>query len=153
MRARTAASIGFSAIILLTATGCGFITPQATTQSYNPSDGTSASVGDIQVLNALVISNDGDEGNLVANVVNGGTQRVTVTLQFESGSTKVDRKVSVAANSFKSLGTDEVFLLEGMDTQPGGLLPVFVQYDGETGKQMMVPVLDNSLAEYSDLLP
>lgn len=153
MRARIAASIGLAAVVALITAGCGFIAPQATKDGYTASDGTNATVGSIKVLNAIVLSEDGDEGNLIASISNSGTKRINVTLQYESDSKKVNATVSVPAGGVKSLGTDEPMILEGIDTQPGSMLPVFVQYGDETGKQILVPVLDGRQAEYSDLLP
>lgn len=153
MRARIAASIGWAAVVALTTAGCGFIAPQATTEGYTASDGTNATVGSIKVLNAIVLSEDGDEGNLIASIHNSGTERINVTLQYESGSKKVDTTVSVPGSGLKSLGTEEPMILEGIDTQPGSMLPLFVQYGSETGKQILVPVLDGRQAEYSGLLP
>jgi hypothetical protein len=153
VRARIAATFALSASIALIVTGCGFITPQATTDDYTPSDGTAATIGSLKVLNALIISADGENGNLVAGFANQGTERITVSLQWEGGDGTEDRTVTVGAGEFKNIGTDEVFELEGIDAELGSLFPVFVQHGDETGKQMLVPVLDNSLEEYQDLLP
>ncbi|TQL47037.1 hypothetical protein FB562_0080 [Homoserinimonas aerilata] len=153
MRARIVASTSLAAVVMLTAAGCGFIAPQATTEHYDPSDGTSATIASVKVLNAIVLSNDGETGNLIASVANIGNDRVTVTLQYEGDGQKIDKKVSVAGNTVKSIGTDEQFLLDGIDAKPGSLMPVFVQYDDETGKQMLVPVLDGTLPEYTQYLP
>lgn len=153
MRARIAASIVLVVGVMLSASACGFVTPVATGEDYAPSDGVSVTVGNVKVLNALILSEDGDEGNLVASIVNNGSERVSVAFQFESDSGKVTTTVSVGAKSTKSIGTDSTFLLEGMNTQPGALLPVFVQHGDETGKQALVPVLDGSQSEYRNLLP
>lgn len=153
MRARIVGSVALAAAITLLAAGCGFITPQATTDDYDASDGTNAVIGDIKVLNAVVISDDGVDGNFVTSVANNGDSRVTVTFQFEGTDGKSDSKVTVAAGQVKTIGADEVFLLEGINTQPGALMPIFVQYGGETGKQLLVPVLDGSLPEYAHLVP
>ncbi|PWB98173.1 hypothetical protein [Homoserinimonas hongtaonis] len=153
MRARIVASVALSAAITLLVAGCGFITPQATTDDYDASDGTNATIGDVKVLNAIVVSDNGVDGNLVTSVANNGSERVTVTFQFESTEGKSDSKVTVASGQIKKLGVDEVFLLEGINSEPGSLMPIFVQYGSETGKQVLVPVLDGSLPEYADLVP
>jgi len=153
VRARTVATVALSASIALVATGCGFITPQATTESYDPSDGVGATIGDVKVLNALVVSQDGENGNLVAGFANKGTERARITIQFEGSDGKQDRTVTVAPGEVKSIGNDEVFELQGIDADLGSLLPVFVQHGSETGQQLLVPVLDGSLPEYSDLTP
>lgn len=153
MRARIAATVALSASIALLASGCGFITPQATTDDYDPSDGVGSTIGDVKVLNALVLSADGENGNLVAGFANSGSERARITIQFESRDGTQDRTVTVAPGEVKSIGTDEVFELTGIDADLGSLLPIFVQHGSETGKQMLVPVLDGALPEYSDLLP
>ena len=52
-----------------------------------------------------------------------------------------------------SLGGDEPspLLLEGIDTQPGGLLSIYFQYGDAEGIEKQVPVLDSRLPEYADL--
>ncbi|MCW4386131.1 hypothetical protein OH146_10135 [Salinibacterium sp. SYSU T00001] len=153
MRARIAATIALSASIALAASGCAFITPQATTDDYDASDGVGATLGTVRVLNALVISEDGASGNLVANFANTGTERARVTVQYEGAGGTVDRTVTVAPGDYTSIGTEEPFELEDIDAEPGSLFPVFVQHGDETGKQLLVPVLDSSLREYEELLP
>ncbi len=44
-------------------------------------------------------------------------------------------------------------VLEGIDTPPGSLLKIYVQYGTVPGKQFEVPVLDASLLEYTSLIP
>jgi hypothetical protein len=44
-------------------------------------------------------------------------------------------------------------LLEGIDAEVGGLLPLYFQYGDAEGVEKLVPVLDSSLPEYADLAP
>ena len=44
-------------------------------------------------------------------------------------------------------------MMPNINAMPGAMFPVFVQYGNATGKQLLVPVLDGSLAEYQHLLP
>jgi hypothetical protein len=53
VRARTASSIVLAALIAVGTSSCTFITPQATRISYFPSDGFDATVGEIEVRNAI----------------------------------------------------------------------------------------------------
>ena len=50
MRARVAASAGLTALVALALTGCNFFTPQSTLVPYDPSDGVSAQVGEVALL-------------------------------------------------------------------------------------------------------
>lgn len=155
MRTRVVASIAMAALVLLGTTACNFIAPQATLKQYNPSDGVGTSIGTVKVLNVLVLSEDGEEGSLLANVVNQGTKSVQLKLQYESGGTKVDKRVTVGAGDTQSIGSEDglKIIFDDIDTAPGELLPVFVQYGDVTGKQLLVPVLDGTLPEYAGLLP
>lgn len=155
MRIRVATSISLVLLVLLGTTACNFIAPQATTVQYDPSDGVSADVGDVKVLNVLLLTEDGEEASLVASIVNTGTERVQIKLQYESGAGKVDKKFTVGAGETQSLGSDGgmTIILDDINAMPGAMFPVFVQYGNATGKQLLVPVLDGSLAEYQDLLP
>jgi len=155
VRARVAASAGLVALMAIALAGCNFITPQATLKPYDPSDGVSVSVGDVDVLNALILSEDGDSGNLVFSALNTGSKDVNLTVQYESGGDKVDLQVPLDAGATTDIGfgDDGQLFLEGIDTQPGGLLAVYFQYGDAQGRQLLVPVLDGSLEQYSPYLP
>lgn len=154
MRRRAVASVAVAALVLLGTSACNFIAPQATLDSYAPSDGTATTVGDVKVLNAMLFTESGDEANLVASVVNTSTSRVQLKLQYESGSDKVDKKFTIGAGEVQNVGHNGLDLvLEGIDAKPGDLFPIYLQYGDAEGKQLLVPVLDGTQAEYSSLLP
>ncbi|NII51696.1 hypothetical protein [Frigoribacterium endophyticum] len=153
-RALAAATVG--AAVLVVAAGCNFISPQRTTQFYDASDGTSVTVGDVKVLNALALTEDGAEASLVMSIVNSGDDAAQVSFQYETESGDETQTVDVDANSQVDLGTEvgqEQFVMSDLDVTPGALLPVFVQYGTETGKSLQVPVLTGELSEYATLLP
>ena len=156
MRARLAASAALLALVLVGTTGCTFITAQATTNHYDPSDGIGSTIGDLQVRNALLLTGDGTTASLLINFANDGKVGVDVKLQYENADkTKVDGSVYVNAGDVTSLGAadDKKFVLTGIDAPAGTLFPVFIQYGDVTGKQLWIPVLDNREAHYADLLP
>jgi len=129
------------------------LTYQATTEHYDASDGVSVNVGDLDVRNILVVSDDGEDGNLVLTVVNTGEDDVELGVQVGEGGSE-PLVIEVEAGATVSLGGDEEpLLLEGIDTQPGALLPIFFQYGTAEGIEKLVPVLDGRLPEYSDLAP
>lgn len=129
------------------------ITYQATTQKYEPSDGVSANLGDVDVRNALVISEDGEDGTLVMSVVNRSDKRATVTVQYGDGGDELE--IDVSAGETLVLGSDdeEPVVLEGIDAEVGGLLPMYFQAGDAEGLEKQVPVLDARLPEYADLAP
>ena len=129
------------------------LTYQATTEHYDPSDGVSANVGDLDLRNILVVSDDGEDGNLVLTVVNTGEEDAELGVQVGEGGGE-PLIIEVEAGATVSLGGDEEpLLLEGIDTQPGALLPIFFQYGTAEGIEKLVPVLDGRLPEYADLAP
>ena len=129
------------------------LTYQATTEHYDASDGVSVNVGDLDVRNILVVSDDGEDGNLVLTVVNTGEDDAELGVQVGEGGSE-PLIIDVEAGATVSLGGDEEpLLLEGIDTQPGALLPIFFQYGTAEGIEKLVPVLDGRLPEYSDLAP
>jgi hypothetical protein len=130
------------------------LTYQATTEHYDASDGVSANVGDLDLRNVLVVSEDGVDGNLVMTVVNTGDEDATLGVQFGEGGGEVV-EVEVEAGQTLVLGSDEEdpVLLEGMNAEVGGLLPMYFQYGDVEGIEKLVPVLDARLPEYADLAP
>ncbi|GAA1809984.1 DNA modification methylase [Agromyces neolithicus] len=159
MKARLAASAALALGIALGASGCAMLTYQATTEPYAASDGVAADVGDLDLRNILVVSDDGDAGNLVLTAVNNGEDDVELNVQIvDSGQTQT---IEVAAGSTVGLGVSDVegidvlepVLLEGLDTRPGALVDLYFQYGSAEGIEIGVPVLDSSLPEYADLAP
>ena len=155
MRARLAASAVLVALLALGTTGCTYMTDQATTTKYDPSDGIGTTLGDMQVVNALLVTADGATASLLINLVNHSGYGVQVNIQYEnSEKTKVNDSVYVNADSVKSLGGSDAskLILSGIDAPAGSLFPVFLQYGDVTGQQLWIPVLAPN-GEYASLAP
>lgn len=153
----SAAAVG--AVVVLTAAGCNFISPQATTKQYDASDGTSVNVGDIQVRNAIALTaseGDGGTASLSMVVLNTSDEAAEVSFEYPTTDGKKTQTVDVDGSSQVSLGTEpgqDQFLMESLDSDPGALVTIFVQHGTETGKSFVVPVLTGALGEYATLLP
>ncbi|AMB59302.1 hypothetical protein [Microterricola viridarii] len=155
MKARIAASVLLAAGLLVGTAGCNLVAPQATTKHYDASDGVSANIGTVDVRNAIVVSDDGELGNLVVTFVNTGAERAKVTVQYDSAGKKTTETVTLDANSSTQIGQpggDDV-TLEKMGVRPGALIPIFFQSGEAEGKELLVPVLTTQLEEYSTLAP
>ncbi|MFK4760522.1 DNA modification methylase [Microbacterium sp. ZW T5_45] len=154
MKSRLVASAALSALVLLGATGCTFISPQATTINYSASDGVNVSdeSGPIVVRNAFIVANeDGSVGNFVAALVNQTGERETLTISIDGFDPFT---VTIPANGRISLGADEEPLrIVDLDTQPGATIEMHFQSGETTGAKAEVPVLDGSLSYYKDLVP
>lgn len=160
MRARIAATVIVAASLLLSTAGCSFFAPQATLKHYDPSDGVGTTVGQVKVRNALLLTNDGQQASFLVNLVNDSEKTVNVLIQYDGttasgASGKVDTRVQLDAREVKTFGSSDTrqLLFSGINSKAGSLFPVFVQYGTLTGEQLLVPVLDGSLPEYSKLLP
>ena len=151
MKARLAASAALALGIAIGGSGCAMITYQATTEPYDPSDGVSADVGDLALRNILVVSEDGDEGSMTLSVSNSGSE--DATLELEVGGETLEVDVDAGQTVAPGAGDEDPLLIERLDAEVGGLVPVFVTTEGAEGREVRVPVLDGRLPEYEDLLP
>lgn len=151
MKARLAASAALALGIAIGGSGCAMITYQATTEKYDPSDGVSADIGALDVRNILVVSDDGEEGNMILSVTNTGTDDATLQIQVAGETVEVD--VDAGQTVSPGAGDEEPVLIERLDAEVGGLVPVFLTTEGAEGREISVPVLDGRLPEYEDLVP
>jgi len=155
VRARVLLSVLLTAGILLGTSGCNLLAPQSTTKHYDASDGVSGNVGDLQVRNAIVLSTDGKTGSLLVTVVNASDSAHSLSVQYTAATGKVTQQVTLKPQSSTAIGTTggPVITLENIDAPLGSLFPVYFQYGTETGLQLLAPVLDGTLSQYSTLLP
>ncbi|WP_294180051.1 hypothetical protein [uncultured Schumannella sp.] len=155
MNARAAMSIVLAGVTAAVLAGCGFVTPIATQYQYDPSDGVSAEVGDVTVQNALVLTEDGTDGNLLLVAVNHGDDSVDLGVQYVVDGEKVNLTLELEGKSSTSFGFGDSgqLFLEGINSPAGSLLAIYFQYGNEVGSQIDVPVLDGSLEQYAPYLP
>ncbi|MGR0220967.1 hypothetical protein [Agromyces sp. ZXT2-6] len=151
MKARLAASAALALGIAIGGSGCAMITYQATTEKYDPSDGVSADLGTLSIRNMLVVSDDGEEGNMVLSVSNAGSEDATLEIQVAGETVEID--VDAGQTVAPGGADEEPILVERLDAEVGGLVPVFLTTEGAEGREVPVPVLDGRLPEYEDLVP
>jgi len=154
VKSRLAASIALSALIIVGATGCAGITPQATTIDYSASDGANVpKSGPIEVRNAFFVADEsGTTGNLVAGLVNTTSDSATIHITVGDGPAQ---SVRVAGQKSVSLGGDDAqpLTFEGLDTKAGETVDVYFQSGDAEGIKYAIPVLDGTLPYYSTLVP
>jgi hypothetical protein len=154
VRIRSGAALVAASALAVGLTGCSLFAVHQTLHPYDASDGVSVTVGDVRVINALVFTEDGQDGNLAGAAVNTGGSDVDLTLQYLSDGDKVNVEIEVPAGETLHFGGEDAqVLLPGIDTAPGALLKIYFQYADKPGKQIDVPVLDTELEEYDGLLP
>ena len=154
--ARAAASVTLAGAIVLGISGCTFLTPQATLIQYDPGDGIGATVGNVDVRNALGIAGeDGKAISVMITLINSGDRAAGVRLQYESGGEQLTTLTRVAPGATVSFGTEpggQQLVILNPDVAAGDLLPVYVQYGSNEGVQMLLPVLE-ATGIYEDLAP
>jgi hypothetical protein len=144
-----------AALLAIGLAGCNFVTPNAALKPYDPSDGVSTRVGDVDVLNVMVLSEDGASGNLVFSAYNSAGDDVELTAQYVSDGAKENLSFPLPARELSDFGfaEGEQVFLTSIDAKPGSMLPIYFQYGDRQGRELLVPVLDGSLEQYSPFLP
>jgi hypothetical protein len=146
------AAIALSGALALGLSGCNMWMDVETQRPYDPSDGVSLSIGDLELRNVLVVSEDGELGNLVGTAVNTTGDDIDFTVQWKVDGSYHEVKLTAEAHGSTTFGVDDQVTLEPLDTAPGGLLDTVVHLSDDQ-KELRIPVLDATLPEYGDVLP
>ncbi|PZE82670.1 hypothetical protein [Curtobacterium sp. MCBD17_032] len=152
MRARVLVSVAVAASIALGATGCEFLSPARTKEIRQITDGVDVSTGSIDVRNALLITDTGEDARFVGTLVNTGERDRTVTLELDG----TDQTVEVPSNSTLVLADDEqhdTVDFDDVTAKPGSLVKMYFSYQGAEGASATVPVLTSAQEEYQTLAP
>ncbi|CAN5405506.1 hypothetical protein BH10ACT6_BH10ACT6_16180 [soil metagenome] len=152
VKVRAGAAAAIAALIAVSVAACA---PIATLKHYDPSDGVSTTVGDVKVLNALVLTKAGANGNLLFSAYNPTNELIQLTVQYSTADTRLTKSATLLpdATSDFGYGKNGQFFLPGIATKAGSLVDIYFQYGDHEGKQIPVPVLDGGLPQYSGLLP
>ncbi|HEY4226097.1 MAG TPA: hypothetical protein VGM70_09810 [Pseudolysinimonas sp.] len=152
MKVRAGAAAAVAVLVMLGVAACA---PISSLKHYDPSDGVSTTVGDVKVLNALVLTKTGANGNLLFSAYNPTDQLIQLNVQFGDGSDQTTAHAALLpdATSDFGYGKEGQFLLPGLGVKAGELAHIYFQYGDEPGKQLTVPVLDGSQPQYANLLP
>ncbi|MGN6272005.1 MAG: DNA modification methylase [Protaetiibacter sp.] len=152
MRARAVAAIALSGALALGLSGCTMWMHVETSRPYNPSDGENFTVGDLELRNVLVVTEDGELGNLVGTAVNLTGSDIDFTVQWKTDGSYYEVELTADANGRTTFGVDKQVTLEPLGEPAGSLLDVVVHLS-DTQKGVRIPVLDATLAEYEDAIP
>jgi hypothetical protein len=156
-RARATASIVLAAAVALGTTSCNLLAPQATLKIYDPSDGVSATVGEVAFRNSIVLADSEDTGILLVTVINKGSAAHVVSIQVGEGEARQEFTVTVDGGETTTFSGGEGaqrLVLDPLGVEPGATVPVFVQYGREEGVEVEVPVLEqDTFSEYATLTP
>lgn len=148
---RTATALVLAGAAFTGLTACTLWAPQDTLYIEEASVGASATVGQVFVGNAVLVSGEGDTANLVVTLVNEGGDTEHVQIAPQGGQSI---SVTLKPRQSKQLGDppNELSSVTGLDAQPGSLTTVSVTSGGNT-VGLQVPVVTGSLQPYGTLTP
>lgn len=153
MRARAVAAIALSGALALGLTGCSMWMDVETSRPYTASDGVNLTLGDLRLRNVMVVSDDGELGNLVGTAVNDTDSDIDFTVQWSVDGTFHEVELTAHANGTTPFGGEgDQVSLEPLGENPGGLLEAVVHISTDQ-KKLLIPVLDATLAEYGPVVP
>jgi hypothetical protein len=156
VRRRFFASLALAAAVITGSAGCTLNAEIANLQPYDPSDGVSTNVGDLALRNILLIKNDRGDANLVMTVVNNSGENVSLNVQFEGARSRITESLVISGFPARTRIGDvpeDGIVLRSPGLVLGGLFSLYFEYGDFPGEQVLVPVLDGSLAEYELLVP
>lgn len=146
-----AASASIAALALA---GCQWTSPLQTERSYEPGDGTSTTVGDVQVNNVLVVAaTKGGPGTLVGMGVNRAAQPVEVSFQAE-GSAVSPMSMTIppgGSQQISEAGDGAKTTVAAVPVEPGALLDLTISTAGAGSNVLRVPVVP-ATGYYEDYL-
>lgn len=132
---------------------CAYFSQTTTELNYNPSDGVSASVGDVGARNLLVVGDKGSEGLVSGALVNTGSSDVTVTITAAGSPQPVQIPVSPGQAVLLGSGADQRSVVVGNLKQPAGALMKITLSSPQGGETSVnVPVVAPQ-GEYSTVTP
>jgi hypothetical protein len=156
VRTSIAHFVGISSLGAVLLSGCTFTAEIANLEPYDPSDGVGATLDDVAIRNAMLITSNGGEANLVITVVNESGEDTELVVQFGEGDSRQTATLVLPAQpELTQVGTslDNQLVVEDADLIAGALFPVYFQHGDVQGEQLNVPVLDGTLPEYELLVP
>ncbi|QEO09365.1 hypothetical protein [Protaetiibacter larvae] len=151
MRARAVAAIALSGALAIGLSGCNFVMEPETNQPYDPSDGVSLDLGDLALRNVLIVTEDGETGELLGTAVNTTDAAIPFTIQWRSGGEYHEVKLRAAAGGSTDFGwgDGDTVEFENLDTPAGGLLDAVVHIADDQAA-LQIPVLDASFPGYDE---
>lgn len=164
-RARTTRTTVAAVFAGLALVGCSVTNPMLTQLDYNSSDGLDIEVGDVRGINLLVIAEaEGEPGVLVGALTNESSDDTTVGIRLVDAEGSPTDAVEVdlaggATVSFAGASADggrvqpEDVEFAEVPAAPGAFIELELRVEsGETASRR-VPVLDNTLPPYDEVLP
>jgi hypothetical protein len=141
--------VAIAALLLAPAlTACGF--SQQTDQVYQPAVGINDRSGQIDILNALVVSGEDGSGTFAGTLVNKGTEADTLDSVTGPGITASRRTVPIPARGNALLATTGRVTVTGSDIVPGKFVELTLAFASGQSTTVKVPVVAAE-GDYADV--
>lgn len=150
-------SIAAAAVLLAAPalSSCGVSFGAQTDQVYNPSVGVDDHSGQVDVLNALIVSGTNGSGTVVASLVN-KNQQTDDTLKGVSGAgkdagmtVKPGGDTTIPAGGLLNLATQGAVTIHGQRVVPGNFVTITFSFDRAQSVTLDVPVVSHSNPDYA----
>lgn len=150
-------SIAAAAVLLAAPalSSCGVSFGAQTDQVYNPSVGVDDRSGQVDVLNALIVSGTNGSGTVVASLVN-KNQQTDDTLKGVSGAgkdagmtVKPGGDTTIPAGGLLNLATQGAVTIHGQRVVPGNFVTITFSFDRAQSVTLDVPVVSHSNPDYA----
>lgn len=150
-------SIAAAAVLLAAPalSSCGVSFGAQTDQVYNPSVGVDDRSGQVDVLNALIVSGTNGSGTVVASLVN-KNQQTDDTLKGVSGAgkdagmtVKPGGDTTIPAGGLLNLATQGAVTIHGQRVVPGNFVTITFSFDRAQSVTVDVPVVSHSNPDYA----
>ena len=147
--AAAALALGLPALSL-GLSGCGFNAP--TDQVYNPAVGVNDQEGEVDTLNAVIVSGEDGSGTLVVTLAN-NNQDADDAL---AGITGADVEVEVGGETTIPAGglvvlDDGSLSVTGEPVTPGAFVPLTFEFDQAQSSSLDVPVVASDEPPYDEI--
>ena len=150
-------SIAAAAVLLAAPalSSCGVSFGAQTDQVYNPSVGVDDRSGQVDVLNALIVSGTNGSGTVVATLVN-NDQQTDDTLKGVAGAgkdagmtVKPGGDTTIPAGGVLNLATKGAVTIRGQRVVPGNFVTITFSFDRAQSVTLDVPVVSHSNPDYA----
>jgi hypothetical protein len=150
-------SIAAAAVLLAAPalSSCGVSFGAQTDQVYNPSVGVDDRSGQVDVLNALIVSGTDGSGTVVATLVN-NDQQTDDTLKGVAGAgkdagmtVKPGGDTTIPAGGVLNLATKGAVTIRGQRVVPGNFVTITFSFDRAQSVTLDVPVVSHSNPDYA----
>ena len=152
-------SIAAAAVLLAVPalSACGVSFGAQTDQVYNPTVGVDDQSGQVDVLNALIVSGSNGSGTVVASLAN-NDQQTADTLKGVSGAgkdasltVKVGGDTTIPAGGLLNLATQGNITARGQRIVPGNFVEITFSFDRAEAITVAVPVVSHSNPDYASV--